>query len=131
MAITSDTVRSIFAKLSGEVPEEFFQHVADDVHWTVLGTHPLAGLYTSKHEFQEATFVRLGKLFDTRLKLFTRQVLVDGDQAAVELFIRATTKRGVQFNNDYCWICQFQGEQILEVRAYLDSALVAEAIKHG
>lgn len=102
MAITSETVRAIFAKLSGEEPEAFFQHVADDVRWTVLGTHPLAGLYTSKHDFQEATFTRLGKLFDSPLKLFTRQVLVDKDQAAAELFIRATTKRGVQFNNDYC-----------------------------
>lgn len=131
MAITSEMVRAIFAKLSSEAPEAFFQYVADDVHWTVLGTHPLADLYTSKHEFQEATFARLGKLFDSRLKLFTRQVLVDEDRAAVELFIRATTKRGVQFNNDYCWICQFQGEQIVEVRAYLDSALVAKAIEHG
>ena len=115
----------------GVSPGEFFQHVADDVHWTVLGTHPLAGCYTSKQEFQEATFAWLGKLFDTSLKLCTRQVLVDGDQAAVELFMRATTKRGMQFNNDYCWICRFQGEQIVEVRAYLDSALVAEVVEHG
>jgi uncharacterized protein len=98
---------------------------------TMFGTHPLAGLYTSKHAFQEATFTRLGKLFDSPLKLFTRKVLVDGDQAAAELFIRATTKQGVQFNNDYCWICQFQGDRIVEVRAYLDSALVAEAIERG
>ncbi len=131
MTITSETVRSIFAKLSSEAPGEFFQHVADNVSWTVLGTHPLAGLYTSKHDFQEATFARLGKLFDGSLKLFTRQVLVDGDQAAVELFARATAKSGVQFNNDYCWICRFQGEQIVEVRAYLDSALVAEVIERG
>lgn len=131
MAITSETVRAIFAKLSGETPGDFFRHVADHVNWTVLGTHPLAGHYPSKRDFQEATFVRLGKLFDGSLKLFTRQVLVDGDQAAVELCVRATTKHGLPFNNDYCWICRFRDEQIVEVRAYLDSALVAEAIERG
>ena len=131
MSIISEAVRSIFAKLSSEAPEEFFQYVADDVSWTVLGTHPLAGLYTSKHDFQEATFALLGKLFDSSLKLFTRQVLIDGDRATVELFVRSTSKNGVQFNNDYCWICRFQGKKIVEVRAYLDSALVAEVIEHG
>ncbi len=131
MAITSETVHSIFAKLASDTPEEFFQHVADEVSWTVLGTHPLAGHYTSKHDFQQATFTRLGRLFDDTLKLVTRQVLVEGDQAVVELFARATAKSGVQFNNDYCWVCRFGGEQIVEVRAYLDSALVAEVIDRG
>jgi uncharacterized protein len=57
MTIASETVSTIFAKLSSEEPEAFFQHVADDAQWTVLGTHPLAGLYTSKHEFEEATAI--------------------------------------------------------------------------
>ena len=131
MANSSETVRPIFAKLSGDKPEEFFEHVADDVSWTVLGTHPLAGHYASKRDFQQATFTRLGKLFAETLKLSTRQVLVAGDWAAVELCARATAKSGVQFNNDYCWVCRFDGSQIVEVRAYLDSALVAEVIQRG
>ena len=26
--------------------------------------------------------------------------------------------------NNYCWVCRFDGEMIVEVRAYLDSAMV-------
>jgi len=29
----------------------FFERVAEDVHWTVMGTHPLVGSYTSKAAF--------------------------------------------------------------------------------
>lgn len=129
--ITEQTVRSLFEKLAGNASDDFFQHVADDVSWTVLGTHPLAGHYGSKRAFQEATFARLRPHFDDGLQLFIRQVLVDGDQAAVELFCRAKAKNGVQFDNDYCWICRFRDEQIVEVRAYLDSALVAKLFQNG
>jgi hypothetical protein len=131
MTVSKDEVRSIFAKLAGDDPQEFFEHVADNVQWCVLGTHPLAGRYNSKREFQEATFAKLSKFFDVPLKLFTRDVLVNGDKAAVELFTRATSKSGTVFNNEYCWICRFSGNQIVKVRAYLDSALVAEVIEQA
>jgi uncharacterized protein len=26
--------------------------------------------------------------------------------------------------HNYCWVCRFDGEMIVEVRAYLDSAMV-------
>lgn len=129
--ISAARVREIFAKLATSPPDGFFEHVADNVNWSVLGTHPLAGQYTSKREFRNATFARLSKLFDGGLPLFTRSVLVDGDQAAVELYSHATTRGGLPFNNEYCWICRFEGEQIVEVHTYLDSALVATVTALG
>lgn len=38
---------------------EFFAQVADDVDWTVMGTHPLAGRYRSKADFLAGTFNKL------------------------------------------------------------------------
>ncbi len=133
MAVTKEQVQTIFAKLSSDHPNEFFSHVAENVQWDVLGTHPLAGHYTTKQEFQEATFTRLGRLFSGTLKLYTRAVIMEADaeQAAVELYTRDTTQSGVPFNNEYCWVCRFQGDQIVQVRAYLDSALVAKVIEAG
>jgi uncharacterized protein len=127
--ITHENVHSIFAYLSGDTPARFFDYVTNDVKWTVLGTQPLAGNYPSKRDFQQATFDRLSPLFDGELKLFIRKVFVDGDTAIVELYTQATAKSGIQFNNDYCWICQFQEGQIVAVRAYLDSALVSKVIE--
>ncbi len=40
----------------------FFVHVADDVDWTVMGTHPLAGRYHSKAAFIAGTFDKLNKV---------------------------------------------------------------------
>jgi ketosteroid isomerase-like protein len=59
MTPTSDYVREVFKGLETGSGGAFFEHVADDVDWTVMGTHPLAGHYRSKRAFQEATFGKL------------------------------------------------------------------------
>jgi hypothetical protein len=40
MAITPDRVREIFKGLENGDGAAFFEHVVDDVDWTVMGTHP-------------------------------------------------------------------------------------------
>jgi hypothetical protein len=50
--------------------------------------------------------------------------LVSADWAVVELHSLATDRNGLRFDNRYCWVCRFAGGKIMEVRAYLDSALV-------
>ncbi|MCZ3364819.1 MULTISPECIES: hypothetical protein [Methanobacterium] len=38
---------------------------------------------------------------------------------------------GLPFNNTYCWIVQFKNNIIVEVRAYVDSALVQKVIEEN
>ena len=37
----------------------------------------------------------------------------------------STTNEGAQFANNYCWFCRFKDDEIVEVRAYFDSMMVA------
>ena len=62
MAITTERVREIFKGLEKGDGAGFFEHVADDVDWTVMGTHPLAGHYRSKKSFIAGTFAKLGQV---------------------------------------------------------------------
>lgn len=125
MAISSDHVREIFKGLETGDGAAFFEHVADDVDWTVMGTHPLAGHYLGKKAFREGTFAKLGKVLPEGAQLNVESVLVQGDEAAVELHSLATAKNGMRFDNRYCWIVSFRNDLIVRVRAYLDSAMVA------
>jgi hypothetical protein len=59
MAITPDQVRGAFEGLEDGDGATFFEHVADDVDWTVMGTHPLAGRYHTKASFMAGTYGRL------------------------------------------------------------------------
>jgi hypothetical protein len=62
MGITPDRVREIFEGLENGDGAAFFEQVAEDVDWTVMGTHPLAGHYLSKKAFIEGTFAKLSQV---------------------------------------------------------------------
>lgn len=133
MAVTEQQIRAIFALLEAGSGAAFFDHVADDVDWTVEGTHPLAGHYRSKADFIAATFARLNRILPDGTQWHVESVLVDGDRAAVELRSHATARNGMRFDNRYCWVIRLRDGVIVEVRAYLDSALVQRLIdeNHG
>jgi uncharacterized protein len=118
-------VQEIFGHLESGDGKKFFDHVADDVDWTVEGTHPLAGHYHSKSDFLAHTFEKLAKVLPQGTQLRVEHALVSDEWAVVELRSYAVAKNDLRFDNRYCWICRFANDTIVEVRAYLDSALVA------
>jgi ketosteroid isomerase-like protein len=62
--------KTLFSRLqSPETQPQFWARVADDVDWTVEGTHPLAGRYHNKQEFIDATFGRLAGVLVGGVKL--------------------------------------------------------------
>jgi len=130
--VSAEYVMQIFTALSNGDGPTFFNNVAENVQWRVTGTdNPLSGDYTSKSQFVPATFQRLGKLMEGPMKMEIVHVMVDGDMAAVELKANATAKSGTKFVNEYCWVCRFEGEKIVQVRAYLDSALVKRVLEEN
>jgi uncharacterized protein len=131
MAITSDRVRNIFKGLENGDGAAFFEQVADDVDWTVMGTHPLAGHYPSKKAFIAGTFAKLGQVLPQGAQLHVENVIVQDDQAVVELHSLATAKNGMRFDNRYCWVLYFRDGVIVRVRAYLDSAMVARLFQEN
>ena len=128
MTVHASYVRSLFANLENGKSGAFFEHVADDVKWTVMGTHPLAGTYHTKDDFISHTFARLDKILKEGVLLRVTNILVEGDSAAVEMESLSTALDGKPFDNRYCWVVHFSDGTIVEVRAYLDSALVQRLI---
>jgi ketosteroid isomerase-like protein len=131
LSLTLKQVHEIFTNLETSNEDVFFAHVADDVDWIVEGTHPLAGHYHSKADFLAHTFEKLAKVLPQGTQLHVEHALVSGDWAIVELHSLATAKNGLRFDNRYCWLCRFSQDKIVEVRAYLDSALVARLFQEN
>ena len=102
---TAPEITAIFAPLAEGNPAVFFALVSPTVHWTVMGTHPLAGTYTDLERFQKATFARLGAIMkdDDPIKLEVVNVVGGGGQewAVTELKARGTCKNGLRFGNRY------------------------------
>ena len=128
MPVQASYVKGLFANLENGKSDAFFEHVADDVSWTVMGTHPLAGNYHTKADFLTHTFARLDKILKEGVVLRVTNILIAGDSAAVEMESLSTALNGKPFDNRYCWIVYFSNGTIVEVKAYLDSALVQRLI---
>lgn len=123
-----DGVETVFNYLNNGENEKFFEHVADDARWTVMGTHPLAGTYKSKQDLLSHTFQRLNKILKEGVVLKVNNIIVQGDTAVVEMESLSTAINGMPFINTYCWVVMFKKDIIVEVRAYVDSALVQKVI---
>jgi hypothetical protein len=131
MANTPNRVSEVFKGLENGDGATFFERVADDVDWTVMGTHPLAGHYRSKKAFREGTFAKLSQVLPQGAQLHVEDLIVKGDEAVVELHSLATAKNGIRFDNRYCWVVYFRDGLIVRVRAYLDSAMVARLFEEN
>jgi uncharacterized protein len=123
-----EKVENLFKNLETGNSDNFFKHVSDDVSWTVMGTHPLAGTYHSKEDFISHTFRRLNRILEEGVILKVKHILIQDDAAVVEMESISTALNGKPFNNTYCWVVYFQDDVIIEVRAYVDSALVQKVI---
>jgi ketosteroid isomerase-like protein len=125
MALQRSAIEDLFRLLEHpDTTSEFFDHVADDVQWTVMGTHPLAGTFSSKAEYLAATFGRLSPLMRAGTHIRLVDLYVDGDTAVVEMLTHSVTLEGAPFEDGLCWICRFDGDMIVAARCYLDSAMV-------
>jgi hypothetical protein len=130
-ALSPEFVREVFKGLETGDGEHFFQHVASDVDWTVMGTHPLAGHYPSKAAFVAGTSAKLGKVLPEGAQLRVEHLIVTDDAAVVELKSWANARNGMRFDNRYCWVVYFREGVIVRVRAYLDSAMVAQLFQEN
>src|SRR5580698_11635164 len=99
MTIAENLVREIFKGLENGDGTAFFAHVADDVDWTVMGTHPLAGHYAGKQAFIAGTFAKLARVLPQGAQLHVEYMITHGDEAVVELHSLATAKNGMRFDN--------------------------------
>jgi ketosteroid isomerase-like protein len=131
MAINEQYVRKLFKGLESGSGATFFEHVDDKVDWIVEGTHPLAGHYHSKADFIAGTFDKLDKVLPQGAQLVVEHILVNGNDAVVELRSLATARNGFRFDNRYCWVIHFNGQVIDRARAYLDSAMVARLFEEN
>jgi uncharacterized protein len=107
MSLTIEYVNRLFENLSTGNGTALFDNVADDVHWTVMGTHPLAGAYKSKEDFLENTVERLDKVLEGGVIMKVDHTFVSGNIAVVEMTSMSTALNGnCSFWGNYNELCE-------------------------
>jgi ketosteroid isomerase-like protein len=104
----------------------FFDLIAEDVRWTVIGSTPVSGVYESKQALMEAAFgpllERLAGILSTRFV----DLAAEGDKVFLRFESSGATKTGLRYEQVYCFAMVMQEQQIVEIIAYLDTELLAK-----
>jgi uncharacterized protein len=102
----------------------FFNLLADDVRWTVIGSTPVSRTYTSKAAFVEGAAKPLTAKLDGPIVPTVRDIMADGDRIALQWDGRSSGKNGTVYHQTYCWVMRLENGKVKEGTAYLDTELI-------
>jgi len=96
--------------------------LTDDAEWH-LPVSAGAGPFVGREKVLEAlTGGVSGKLFDlSTMKREPWKVIVDGDTAAVQQKLSATTVKGAEYINEYCWVYTCRDGKVARMVEYADT----------
>ncbi len=101
-----------------------FALLADDIRWTNIGSTKFSGTYVGKQALLDDL---LGPLFSQLKAGISSQIerlTGEGEIVVAQTSGNAETKDGTPYNNSYCQIIRVRDGQIVEVKEYMDTALV-------
>ena len=127
--LTEALIRTIFAPWEAGDSAPFFAALPDNVSFIILGKHnPLFGKYDSKAEVLNL-FGRFASKLAAPLVGKVTNVLVAGNSFVVEMAATSVTTAGTDYEMDLCWICRYENGKIVEVKFYMDSALMKKVFE--
>jgi ketosteroid isomerase-like protein len=107
----------------------FGEAMTDDFTWRMMGTTAWSGAYAGKADVRGRMLKALFDQFATPYRSVARRIHADGDFVIVECQGEVTTKRGLAYNNTYCFVIRMREGQMSELTEYFDSALVDRALE--
>ncbi|KAI6821765.1 hypothetical protein KC340_g4639 [Hortaea werneckii] len=120
MAPTKTECETLCSHLSTSDPSPFFDRVSPDVVWDVMEAWKQGALGTINRILREPLALKVVNVVGGG---------TDQDWAVVELEANAVCKNGMPYPQRYAWVMRFdESGSIVQVRAYLDSALVQKAV---
>jgi uncharacterized protein len=107
----------------------FFNLLAPDVRWTVIGSTPVSRTYPSRDAFVEGAVKPLtGKLAGPIVPT-VRDIIAEGDKVVLQWEGRSSGKNGTIYHQTYCWVMRIADGKVCEGTAYLDTELVTQIWK--
>jgi len=124
-------MQQIFEQLSKGNSEPLVASMADDFRWTVTGTTKWSRTYEGKQSVLVELFGPLRARINGRMRTTAHRLIAEDDFVVVEAQGSNTTKSGVPYNNNYCFVFRLSDNQLKEVIEYFDTKLVADVLGHA
>jgi uncharacterized protein len=106
--------------------QPLFDAMDDDVSWRWMGVGQWSKTFAGKQQVVRDLFGGVAETLSASSGVDVHGILSDGDHVVVEHTGRNETPDGRQYDNNYCWVLEFDNGLIREIREYMDTQLVTE-----
>jgi len=103
-----------------------FALLADEVTWTNIGSTKFSGTFAGKQELVERLLGPLFSQLRAGIRSEIERLTAEDDIVVAQTSGTAETLDGRPYNNTYCQVIRVRDGKIIEVKEYLDTALVTE-----
>lgn len=118
-------IREIFDRLNAGDPTLWLDRMADDVVFSIIGTTKFSGVFNGKQDFlTRAMGVMQTLIVPGSASLHIEKLIAEDDHVVMLASGKAMTRSGQEHNNTYAMIFRIDGDKIIEVKEFIDTALV-------
>jgi ketosteroid isomerase-like protein len=126
--VTTETnkqlVRSAFEALGRSDARPLYDLMRDDFAWIIEGQSRFSRRYEGKQAVKRELLDVLFQAFATPYRFTIDDIVAEGDTVVVRGRGMVKMKSGQDYNNSYCFVLRLDDGQLVELREYLDTALV-------
>jgi len=124
MASEPGVNRAAIEALAENRIDDFFDFVAEDATWTVMGSHPFAGTIRGRESIRACQMLPILRGREETERVRVDHCTVTGNMAIVEMCAVAATASGQRLEAAYCWVMRFEAGRVVALRAYVDAGLI-------
>jgi ketosteroid isomerase-like protein len=121
-------VRAMFDALEAGDRAGFWDELADDLTFTVMGTTSWSGTYIGKERVRRQLFKPLHQVLGKGPRTIVKRMLADEDVVVVEATGDNVTTAGARYDNRYCLLFRLAEGKVREIVEYSDTALMARVL---
>src|SRR5256885_3864437 len=98
-------MQKVFDELGRGNRAPFGEAMAEDIHWTIIGTGAWSGTWKGIESVRSDLFGPLFAQFETTYRNTAIRLLAEDDWVVIESRGDVTTRTGKPYRNAYCYVC--------------------------
>lgn len=122
-------MQHIFDGLARGDARPFLDGLDEATVWTMRGGNAWSGVYAGRTAIRRDLLTPLFDQFADPYLNVASAIIAEGDTVVVESRGGVTTKAGLRYENDYCWVFRIAGGKIAAITEYMDTELVTKALE--
>jgi ketosteroid isomerase-like protein len=122
-------IQAIFAELAQGNGRPLIEAMREDFVWTIKGQGPWARSYRGKEAVRIELLRPLTAQFATTYRNSALRIIAEDPFVVVECKGNVETRSGQRYDNDYCYVCEFDADgKLMELTEYMDTALAERVL---